>query len=130
MSYLSTLQSTAAYYGGEFRDLPAGERNDLLSEWLAAQPTLEPVGELPERTLRYLFRELAPELVRLQSRKDEPLYRATADALIDTLTAALSGYAKRFVENEYDEETAEPCDHGITVREFADIDALNAEMRS
>lgn len=130
MSYLTTLQSTAEYYGGEFRELPVSERNELLSEWLAAQPTLEPVGELPERTLRYLFRELLPDLVRLAHRRDSAVYQSAAAALIETLVAAAAGYAEKWVEEQYDEETAEPCDYGITVHEFVDIDALNAELRS
>lgn len=118
MSYLTLLQDTAAYYGGEFRDLPVKAQRELCGEWLREVPPLEIFDALPDGTARYLFSELLGELIEHGQQPEGYAFREARRALLDCLLPYALARAERAVEEQYDVEAA-PCeDHGMTARDF------------
>lgn len=119
MSYLTLLQDTAAYYGGEFRELPVKVQRELCGEWLRELPPLEIFDALPDGTARYLFSELVGELVEHGQHQTGYAFREAQRAFFSGLLGYALAQAERAVEEQYDVEAA-PCeDHGLSARDFA-----------
>ena len=105
MNYISEIQSAAEGYDCPWSDLPEGVRQMLMAEYLRAQPYLEPLEAIPQRTLDYLFREQLADAIRHKRRGKAPeAYLAAVQGFVEQLLSLLMAECERRAEDDYDAE--------------------------
>ena len=105
MNYISEIQSAAEGYDCPWSELPEGVRQMLMAEYLLAQPYLEPWQAIPARTLEYLTKDAAAEVVRHKRRgKPSAAYLAAVQTFTEQLFSLLMAECERRAEDDYDAE--------------------------
>jgi len=105
MNYISEIQSAAEGYDCPWSELPEGVRQMLMAEYLLAQPYLEPWQAIPARTLEYLTKDAAAEVVRHKRRgRQSEAYLAAKEEFFEELFSLLMAECERRAEDDYDAE--------------------------
>jgi len=105
MNYISEIQSAAEGYDCPWSDLPEHVRQMLMAEYLLAQPYLEPWQAIPARTLEYLTKDAAAEVVRHKRRgRQSEAYLAAKEEFFEELFSLLMAECERRAEDDYDAE--------------------------
>ena len=121
MSYITELQDHAEYYGGDYSGLPASRKHELCAAWIRERPMLEILDRMPERTCKYLFGDLLSDMVEHHKNVTGFAYRDALNKFVEILVPFALAEAERHVQDDYDAETAEPEDHGMTASDFVEV---------
>ena len=105
MDYISEIQSAAADYDCPWTELREDVKQSLVAAYLRAQPYLEPLEAIPQRTLDYLFREQLAGVIEHKRRgKASEAYTAAVQGFVEQLLSLLMAECERRAEDDYDAE--------------------------
>lgn len=105
MNYISEIQATAEGYDCPWSELPEHVKQMLMAEYMLAQPYLEPWQAIPARTLEYLTKDAAAEVMRHKRRgKQSEAFLAAKEGFFEQLFSLLMAECEKRAEDDYDAE--------------------------
>lgn len=125
MSFVTDLQDFADYHGGDYRELPPDVRAELIASYVRSQPVLEPIYEMPDRSVDYLLRDVLADVIKHSHAPKSERYTRAVNNLIGGLVLGVMGHAEKHVEEMYDAETAPPMDNAVRTSDSVDLPNFN-----